>query len=146
MPNLQREQVLLVALSLANGAPFTPVQVQKALFLAMKKLPDAFAPASRYDFQPYDYGPFDRHVYVDAEALERNGLAEICVDGRGWNTYAATREGIQQGQQLQAALAPEERDMLGRIVGLVRSLSFSELVSAIYRAYPEMQIRSVFRD
>src|SRR5580692_8884957 len=62
---LPREQVALVVLSLAEGAPFTPVQIQKALFLASDKVPEAFELGSRYDFQPYDYGPFDRQVYSD---------------------------------------------------------------------------------
>jgi hypothetical protein len=141
---LQRDQVLLVVLSLANGNPFTPVQIQKSLFLADRKANGAFA--TRYHFEPYDYGPFDRHVYVDAEALSRQGLAAIRSNSRGLNSYAATPAGVRRGRELQALLTNEQRSMIDRIVGLVRQLSFTELVSAIYRAYPEMRVRSVFRE
>lgn len=144
---LNREEVLLIMLSLAEGEPLTPVQIQKSLFLADDKAGKAFRKDSRYHFEPYDYGPFDRHVYVDAQALSREGLAEIGTDPRGgWNTYAATKEGVRRGAELRAKLNSSEREMLAKIVGLVRRLSFQELVSAIYRSYPHMRARSVFRD
>jgi uncharacterized protein YwgA len=142
---LSRDQMLLIVLSLAEGKPMTPVQVQKSLFLADDKIRDAFR--SRYDFQPYDYGPFDRQVYVDAESLTQRGLVEIGTDERGgWKTYSATKEGTHQGSELRKQLNEPQRAMLSRIVRLVRSLSFTELVSAIYRSYPPMRERSVFRD
>ena len=144
---LQRDQVLLVVLSLADGNPLTPVQVQKSLFLADRKARGAFRGTSVYNFQPYDYGPFDRQVYVDAQTLSYRGFVEIGTDPRGgWNTYAATDEGVRAGREFMAELAEEQRSMLSRIVKIVRSLSFTELVSAIYRSYPEMRVRSVFRD
>jgi len=144
---LQREEVALVVLSLADGAPFTPVQIQKALFLASDKVPAAFDPNSRYDFQPYDYGPFDRRVYSDVEGLDRQGLAQINQQqGTRWRTYAATERGVVEGSRLAAQLNRDERAVLQRIVDLVRRLSFNDLVSAIYRAYPQMRERSVFQD
>ena len=142
---LQKDQVLLVVLSFARGEALTPVQVQKALFLADDKVTTAFQ--TRYDFQPYDYGPFDRHVYADAQALSRQGLVTISRDPNGgWDTYAATDAGIRRGRELRDRLDENQRTVLSRIVGLVRRLSFSELVSAIYKAYPHMRERSVFRD
>lgn len=66
---LLREQIALVILSLADGKPFTPVQIQKALFLASDKVASAFA--TEYTFQPYDYGPFDWQVYADIEELAK---------------------------------------------------------------------------
>jgi hypothetical protein len=144
---LSRDQVTLVVLSLADGADFTPVQIQKALFLASDKVPDAFERNSHYDFQPYDYGPFDARVYSDAQGLENRGLAQINQQpGSRWRTYAASPQGVAEGRRLAAQLTRQQRDVLGRIADLVRSLSFNDLVSAIYRAYPHMRERSVFRD
>lgn len=144
---LRRDEIALVVLALAKGKPFTPVQIQKSLFLASDKVKDAFRHDSRYDFQPYDYGPFDWQVYSDVEGLERQGLAEINQQsGTRWRTYAATDRGLTEGRRLAEKLTEEQRKVLGRIVDLVRSLSFNDLVSAIYRAYPKMRERSVFRD
>ena len=144
---LSRDQITLVVLSLADGGTFTPVQIQKALFLASDKVPDAFEHNSHYDFQPYDYGPFDARVYSDAQGLEIRGLAQINQQpGSRWRTYAASPAGIAEGRRLAGLLSREQREVLERIAHLVRSLSFNDLVSAIYRAYPHMRERSVFRD
>ncbi len=144
---LSRDEIALVVLALADGGSFTPVQVQKSLFLASDKVASAFRRDSHYDFQPYDYGPFDRQVYLDIEGLERRGLAQVNQQpGSRWRTYAATGRGIAEGHRLAEQLTREQRDILGTIVNLVRSLSFNDLVSAIYRAYPRMRERSVFRD
>lgn len=142
---LKKEEILLAVLSLAEGRPLTPVQIQKSLFLADEKARDAFR--NRYNFQPYDYGPFDRHVYTDAQSLSYQGLVQIGRDDYGgWSTYAATPEGVRRGTELRNRLTEPQLEMLTRIVRLVRTLSFTELVSAIYRAYPHMKERSVFRD
>ena len=115
--------------------------------MASDKVSDAFDPESRYDFQPYDYGPFDRTVYSDIEELEAEGLAQIRQQaGSRWRTYMATPEGIERARQLAVYLTKSQQEVLERIVKLVRSLSFNDLVSAIYRAYPHMRERSVFRD
>jgi uncharacterized protein len=144
---LLREQVALVVLSLARGGTFTPVQIQKALFLASRKVSGAFNSDSRYDFQPYDFGPFDWQVYSDVEGLERRGLARINQPQETrWRTYAATEAGVAEGLRLAQRLTEEQRTILDRIANLVRRLTFNDLVSAIYRAYPEMKERSVFRD
>jgi uncharacterized protein YwgA len=143
----RRDEVALVVLSLAKGASFTPVQIQKAMFLASDKVSGAFECDSRYDFQPYDYGPFDSQVYSDVERLELRGLAQINQQpGTRWRTYAATERGVTEGWRLAEKLTSEQRTVLTKIVNLVRSLSFNDLVSAVYRAYPEMRERSVFRD
>lgn len=145
---LQRNEIALVVLSLADRGDFTPVQIQKALFLVSEEIPGAFDPQSRFNFQPYDYGPFDPAVYSEIEYLERNGLAEILYAPNGrWRVYRATREGIEEAQgRLYGLLTNQQMDLLRRIVHVVRSLTFNELVSAIYRSYPRMRERSVFRD
>lgn len=143
---LDRQEVLLVMLALAQGKEFSPVQIQKSLFLADEEAKGAFRDSSRYKFEPYDYGPFDKQVYADAQALAAKGLVKIETDPRGWSTYAATPEGLQLATTLRATLNDGPREMLGRIVTVVRDLSFTALVSAIYKKYPHMKERSVFRD
>jgi hypothetical protein len=144
---LNRDQIALVVLSLAEGRSMTPVKIQKALFLASDKVPGAFAPGSEYHFEPYDYGPFDADVYRDVEGLQGCGFANINqAPGTRWKTYSATAEGRSEAGRLAEQLSSEQREILRRIVSLVCNLTFSQLVSAIYRAYPLMAARSVFRE
>ena len=66
--------------------------------------------------------------------------------GTRWRTFSATEAGIAVGKRYAEVLTGEQQIVLGKIVKLVRSLSFNGLVSAIYKAYPPMRARSVFRD
>jgi uncharacterized protein YwgA len=139
---MRREDLTLAMLALAEGRRYTPVQIQKAMFVADDLVRDAFD--SRYDFQPYDYGPFDPNVYRDIENM--GDLARISITSRGWNSYAATEEGVQRGRRLLENLTPDQRRTLTQISRFVRERSFSDLVSTIYKYYPHMRARSVFRD
>ena len=71
---------------------FSPVQLQKAVFLVIKA-GLAGLPAEAYDFQPYHYGPFDINIYHDAEALHEEGallrapVAAWGMDGHYDNAY-----------------------------------------------------------
>lgn len=141
---MRREDLTLIMLALAEGRQYTPVQIQKAMFLADDLAREAFD--SRYDFQPYDYGPFDPDVYRDVGRMEAEGLTRVSVTSRGWNVYRATDAGRQRGRTLLDKLSVEQQKKLARISRFVRSLSFTDLVSSIYKAYPHMRERSVFRD
>ena len=106
---LQRIDWTLMVLAAGGGKPLQPVQLQKSLFLVgrnvdpvKKGLSDGF-----YDFQPYDYGPFDRLVYEDAERLAVLDLATITMCPGGlYREYAATVSGIQRAKELETELPP----------------------------------------
>lgn len=124
-----------------------PVQLQKALFVLGQKLNAAQLGVERfYTFAPYDYGPFCATVYEDAEQLEREGLISISQppDTR-FKLYKITPLGQARAAELKAALGARERDYLHRLIQFIQRLNFNELVSSIYKAFPEMSANSVFR-
>lgn len=143
--NVSREEVVLAALSPAGSVPHTPVQVQKLLFLLDQNV-SAFIGGRKFNFQPYHYGPFDRGVYATLEDLAREGLIEITFADGNWRDYRLTSEGQIRASQILTSLDERIRGYIERASTFVRSLSFPELVSAIYKAYPEMRARSVFQD
>ena len=65
---MERRQLLLAALSPAKGGQYTPVQVQKLIFLLDREA-SALTGGPHYKFVPYDYGPFDSDVYADLRSL-----------------------------------------------------------------------------
>ena len=142
---MTRKELALLMLALAEGKPYSPVQIQKSLFLATDNLPELLEKNSTYNFEPYDYGPFDKAVYDDLRELEHEGFAEITIVPSGrWNEYCATREGIEAAQNIKNSLAEEDREYLIAMSRFLRSLSFSQLVAAIYKAYPDMKENSIF--
>ena len=144
---MTRQQVLLAILAAANGRPFSPAQIQKAAFLVSRNLPNLVDQGPKYNFVPYDYGPFDQAVYADAEAMRADGEVEISPSPLGrWNIYAATDAGIARGAVVASRMDSRSRKYIHGVVDWVRSLSFQQLVKAIYEQYPEMRENSIFKD
>lgn len=147
-PDLKPADWVLLAIDASPRKSLSPVQLQKALFLFSRNLDDSQRQTDGfYDFEPYDYGPFDRAVYDDAENLEVNG--DIVIDSpssTGRRRYTATPGGSQRAARIRESLGAEVQEYLDRAVGWVTSLSFNGLVKAIYNEYPEMRANSVFQD
>jgi hypothetical protein len=139
---MNRRDLVLAVLASSEGRPYTPAQLQKAVFLISRNLPRLFH-GPGFKFVPYDYGPFDSDVYNEVENLRQAGDAIIAV-GR-WNTYAASEAGLKRGRGLLADLDQPARQYVEKVSEWVRAQSFSSLVKSIYDAYPEMRANSIFR-
>lgn len=144
-PMMDRRSVILAVLAPAMGASHSPVQVQKMAFLLDKEIAK-YLGGPHFDFQPYDYGPFDKGVYDVLEELSKDGLVEVDSEpGLRWRRYRLTEAGQHEGSKILAKLDRRAGDYIKKVSKFIRSLSFEELVSAIYKAYPEMKVNSVFR-
>lgn len=143
---MNRRDLILAALAPSNRHSYTPVQVQKLFFLIDRNIPQAVG-GPHFQFEPYDYGPFDQAVYQELETLTGAGLVETePVDGRSWCQYRLTEAGQALGEKALDTLNPKIRNYVVEVNSFVRRLSFSQLVRAIYNAYPEMKEKSVFRE
>ena len=147
MPSQEMSRMKFVAAALAsvNGAVFAPVQLQKMFFLLDQNVTDQVG-GPMFDFQPYDYGPFDKVVYRELEGLASQGMARINPAAWGRREYSLTPEGQSFGEKALESLPPEIRIYIAKVSEFVRSLGFAELVGAIYNAYPEMRENSIFQD
>jgi hypothetical protein len=97
-----------------------------------------------FHFEPYHYGPFDRNVYTRLEMLSARGLVAIdnSVSPR---RFALTASGAAIGNEALNTLTPQTREFIDRTSNFVRTQNFSSLVSAIYKAFPNMRVNSVFQ-
>lgn len=142
---MDRRSIVLAVLGTAEGRPFSPVQLQKSLFLLQKNVPSLFDSNSTFNFSPYDYGPFDKAVYDEASALAMAGLAQVENSPHvGYRQYSVSDAGLARAREALNLLAPHDADYIKRVSEWVRSLSFAALVRSIYEAYPEMRANSVF--
>ena len=142
-----RDWTLLV-IAVSKRGPLQPVHLQKAVFVVGRRLTrEQLQTREFYTFIPYDYGPFCADVYTDAQELENDGL--IHIDHRpdlSYPLYSATEAGYAAVRELRRALTPEVVAFVDRLVEWVTTLTFQQLVSAIYQAFPEMRVNSVFRE
>lgn len=143
---MRRSDAVLAVLASANGATLSPAQLQKATFLLARNTPDIFDQGEQFNFVPYDYGPFDRAVYDEAQMLQLQGLAQInqAPNGR-WNVYSASQQGVARGRVILEAIPPNRREYVENVVAWVRQQSFASLVKSIYNHYPEMRANSIFQ-
>ena len=138
----------LLVLAAAKGRSVQPVHLQKALFVLSRQFRLEQLQVERfYNFEAYDYGPFCSAVYTDAEELASEGLVEIKeLPYRSYRQYAATEDGLASAATLQEDLDPEVTEYLDRLVMWMSRRSFREVVSAIYKAFPDMKVNSIFQE
>ncbi len=142
MTNLSRRDEALVALASMPNGQATPVQAIKMRCLMEKKAAAAIGGA-KFSFVPYDYGPFDHGVYVELDGLAREGHVAI-VEGKP-RRYLLTPKGNEEAAQVLARLDGTVADYFARLGRWIASMTFTQLVSAIYQEYPEMRANSIFR-
>ena len=141
---MTQRDIVLAALAPAEGKPHSPVQVQKLLFLLDREAAELVG-GPHFKFGPYNYGPFDKDVYSALEELDADELL-VTIRSDGWKrSYALTPAGQQEGEALFGTLTEQAQEYIRRASDFVRALNFSQLVSAIYKAYPDMRENSVIR-
>lgn len=142
---MNKKDLVLAGLSASNDVDsYSPVQVQKLFFLIDKNAAQ-YIEGPHFNFQPYNYGPFDKGVYEVLEELERENLVEIFRDGN-WREYKLTQNGKEIGRKILEQMDSKANKYFLDVSEFVRKHSFSEIVSAIYKAYPEMKENSVFQE
>lgn len=141
---LSNKDWLLISLAASKLGRMTPVQVQKTLFLLGKEAPKHVGP-DFYQFEPYDYGPFNSTVYRDLESLAEDGaIAVEPMPMQRWPIYAITPAGEQRAAVAKQHLEAKTVEFVSAVVNWVTSLNFPDLVRAIYARYPDFKVKSVF--
>lgn len=136
--------LLLIALAAGEKSEHTPVQIQKLMFLVEQNVSNRIG-GPFFEFRPYDYGPFDSSIYELLRQLEADGLASASISNRGWKRHSLTDAGIIKAAELSKNVDAPVMDYIKEVSKFVRTLSFADLVSSIYKAYPEMKVNSVFK-
>ncbi len=140
---MNQKELILAGLAPAKGASHSPVQVQKLFFLIDRNIPEEIE-GPLFNFHPYNYGPFDKTVYDVLLDLTFEGLVDIIPQDL-LICYKLTLKGQEEGENLLSDLPKSANKFIEQVSEFVRSLSFTQLVSAIYKAYPEMRANSVFQ-
>jgi hypothetical protein len=78
---MTRDELVLAAMAPGGGYRYTPVQVQRLLFLIDRQIPEHVG-GPHFHFIPYHCGPFDGAVYNELDLLAATG--DGCDPGRVW--------------------------------------------------------------
>ncbi|MEX0881579.1 MAG: hypothetical protein WDZ34_01755 [Candidatus Saccharimonadales bacterium] len=141
---MKKQDWLLLAIASGKKKGLTPAQLQKSLFLLKQAYPKQTA--DFYNFQPYNYGPFDKQVYEDADVLAESGYITLdSQEDRAWSLYRITDNGKEQTNKITGSADADATKYLDKIVKWVQSLTFEQLIATIYKHFPKYKVNSVFR-
>lgn len=122
-------------------AVFSPIQIQKLLFIIDREIPE-HVNGPHFNFKPFDYGPFDKKVYMVLEKLEGRNYIVIGRSGR-YPVYALTEYGMEAGTDVLMALPNPVLKFMVQVSSWVRNTSFRTLLRKIYLWYPDMVVNNV---
>lgn len=138
---MRRSEIILAAMAAGGeGVQFDPVRIQKLIFLIEKEAAD-YIGGPHFNFRPYLYGPFDQAVFDELGQLQGNN--EVRMERSHRRTYALSPSGRMSGKEVLLTFPRPVRDYFGNCARWVLSLSFGQLLSAIYQKYPDMAVNSV---
>ena len=141
---MTKEDYVLAVMSAAKMNSLTPVRVQKLFFLLDVRNPEKIG-GPYFEFAPYDYGPFDKNVYNVFESLENQNLAEIRKpDFNTPQLYQLTPSGQKKGDEMFKTFSNDTQEYILKFVEWILKHSFTQIVSTIYKHYPDMGTKSVF--
>jgi len=142
---VEKKDITLLVIESASDEGLSPVQLQKSLFIIEQAHLPAL-PSDFYTFYPYDYGPFCEEVYQDTDALVEEGMVfNMSVSGQSWSKYIITPKGRSRAEELRKEINGELSAYIKETVQWVSSLTFDQLLRAIYAKYPKYSINSVFQ-
>jgi len=132
---------------------------------------EAIPDSSMPKFEPYDYGPFSRHVYNDLEFLVNMGFVEVNPSGSKellpdeveeyeyWQAISGDEDRPFQEEfnlsevgrkfvekKLKGELTQEQWKVLDNFKERCTSASLSALLKYVYARYPKMITKSKIRD
>lgn len=142
-PCMDRDKYILAVMSVSKGQEYTPVQLQKLFFLLDENISDEFG-GQFFNFEPYHYGPFDKDVYTELEALKSNKLLDIHFGFNNLKKYKLSEEGQKKGEELFGKLSERSKNYIKKVEHFVITLSFDQLIRSIYAEYPKMKAKSIF--
>ena len=130
-------------LLLGIGDYIEPIQLQKTLFKFAREAPVPIN--QRYGFVPYNWGPMAKQVYPDLEELQAEGLVDAKPTGEGFSGYSLTAKGRDLASRLRETAPRELVEAIDEKRAWVLERPFRKLLSDVYKDYPEMAKRSLFR-
>ena len=140
---MNKENILLAIINEAGERGLTPVKLQKSLFLIDKAFPDLTR--EFYNFIPYNYGPFDKEVYSDAELLIDSGLV-LKEESHGLRIYKISEDGVSAANKIMEEAPTEFVNYLQKMINWIQPLSFQVLISSVYAKYPDYKVNSIFQE
>ncbi len=140
---IKREDILLALLSApvkGKENMMSSIQIMKSLFLLKQEL----NLENFYEFVPYLYGPCSFEVYSDLIKLKNKDFVSEILMPFSRKFWRVTKQGETY---IKKRLPEFDNNLISKIQEIkikVLNMNFIELLSYIYKKYPEYAKNSVF--
>lgn len=125
---MTRDEFILAVLACGDGSLLSPAQLNKALFLAVQRLPPSTNCRPPFDFTVGDFGPCDPQIAAAAGAMSSAGLLTVEPAGIGRSgRIALTDAGRKAGLAILDGLGSDLRRSLHHGVADARSRGYGRL-------------------
>lgn len=135
---MNKRDLILQIFSLVNDKTLSPLQLQKLLFLVDEKLSIDINGTKFFNFEPYDFGPFDRQIYIELNALISTG--QIIVHNGKVRQYQLIDDNFN------VSIAENIKEKIKILADFVKKCTFKELLTAIYKEYPHTAIKAIYKE
>ena len=97
----------------------------------------------KYDFKPYDYGPFAQPLLSDLEELLASGLVQA-DDSQARGLYSLTPGGVELAKSLWDSEPEKIRRRIFDVKVRFNRMPLAALLSYVYDRYPRFAEKSVY--
>ncbi len=163
---IKSTELLLLLLYLNNQKTiYTHIKFQKMVFLFEEELKKKHAfdnlEINLFNFTAYHYGPYSDRLKKDLDFLNSYGFIEVQnndmeindeleeeeVESKNYFTYKITSLGKEfVEQKVKNKFTPEQLEALENLKKGINKITQDELLSYVYRNYPNMIENSKIRD
>lgn len=145
----------LIPLALAEVGNENPIEgrtrLQKMVFVIQQELDDRLREDQKYEFFPFDYGPFSKELAEDINEMIEAGLIdedeevyndegdlkyEYTIESQGKSALAQERDSEIAQQVLETARRIKQR--------FNEDLSLPEVIDEVYSEYPDYAEHSIY--
>jgi hypothetical protein len=145
--HIGKSQAALLLFLLDSARTVDPLRLTKGIFIFTMEAPDSWlAKQERYQFIPYNYGPYSQSLRNDLDRLvEQRDVLASKVRDKNWDYYYLSKKGKKRAQEAANYLPTEAVTYLRKVRKYVLRVSVRKLLDTVYDRYPSYAVKNVFK-
>ena len=132
-------------LELAKGHALTFEQIQKALFIIQRQMPDGVNNRPQFEYETFHFGPHAPAVQENITELVCEKMAQVAPGREGDRVYSITAGGSKLAAAMHYDLGRDVIQYSERVIDWVRATPAEKVVQEIIKKYPEYQMQSAYK-
>jgi uncharacterized protein YwgA len=145
--HIGKSQAALLLFLLDSEQRVDPLRLTKGIFIFTMEAPETWlGKQERYQFIPYNLGPYSQSLRNDLDRLVDEGYVRISkVRDKNFDYYYLSEKGEKKAHEVARHLPNEAATFIRKIRKWVLVVSTRKLLDTIYDRYPAYAVKSIYR-